>query len=152
MFGLIYITLSITGQADTEIWESILVLLTCSIILGGFFYLIEDKWFPIRKKKMLKKVVQIFQAEPLSESQAKFKAGKYDVIIDITFVLRLSQYAPNGEVITFHVPRNQLNDKKLARPLSKIEEQLNNKPTYRIYRTNGMGLKLAKRRIEKRLT
>ena len=151
MFGLMFLVLYITDQVKIEIWESFLVIIIGSSTLGAFYYLIENKYFPFRRKQMLKKVTRIFQAEPLSESQAKFKIGKYDVIIDINFILSLNKYAANGEVVSFHIPKNQLTDDKLTRPLSQIEEQLNGKPTYRIYQTNGMGLKLAKRRIDKRL-
>lgn len=151
MFGLMFLVLYITEQVKIEIWESFLLFLLGSSALGAFFYLIEDKYFPFRRKQMLKKVTQIFQAEPLSESQAKFRTGRYDVFIDISFILSLNKYAANGEVISFHIPKNQLTDNKLTTPLSQIEEQLNGEPTYRIYQTNGMGLKLAKRRIDKRL-
>lgn len=151
MLGFMLLVLYITDQVKIEIWESLFVILIGSSALGAFFYLIEDKYFPFRRKQILEKVIRIFQSEPISESQAKFKIGKYDVIIDISFILSLNKYAANGEVISFHIPRNQLTNEKLIRPLSQIEEQLNGKPTYRIYQTNGIGLKLAKRRIDKRL-
>ena len=151
MFSLIFLFLYFTGQSDIGLWEAILVLVVCSVLLGVFFYLLEVKYFPIRKKQLMKKVIRIFDAHQISETQAKFKKGRYEIIVNIDFILRMSQYSQSGEVISFHVPRNQLGPMKLKRPLSQIEDKLNGKLTYRIYQTNGMGLKLAKKRIEKSL-
>ena len=150
-FGIMILILFITGQVKVEFWDLVVIFLIGTISLGTFMWLVEDKYLPFRRKQVLKKILRIFEAEPVSDSQAKFKSGNYDITIDIDFILSLNNYAANGEVISFHVPRTQLKHEKLNRSLSKIEEVLDGRQTFRIYQTNGMGLKLAKRRIEKNL-
>ena len=149
IFGIVFLIQYITNQVKVEIWESFLLFFIGSSTFGALFYLIDYKYFPLQKKQLLKKVTQIFQAEPLSESQAKFKIGKYDVTIDISYIQSLNKYAANVEVISFYIPKNQLTDDKLTHPLSQKEQHLNGIPTYRIYQTNEIGLKLAKQRIYK---
>ena len=150
-FGIMILILFITGQVKVDFFDLVITFLIGTISLGTFMWLVEDKYYPIRRKQVLKKILRIFEAEPVSESQAKFKIGNYDITIDIDFILSLNKYAANGEVISFHVPRTQLKHGELNRPLSQIEEVLDGRQTFRIYQTNGMGLKLAKRRIEKNL-
>lgn len=147
-FVLMILMLLMTGQVKVGPMDLVIIFLVGTVFLGTFFYLIEDKYFPFRKKQVLNKIVRIFNAEPVSDSQAKFKVGNYDITVDIDFILSLNKYAANGEVVSFHIPRSQLKNEQLNRPLSQIEEQLNGTPTFRIYQTNGMGLKLAKKRID----
>jgi hypothetical protein len=150
-FGIMILILLVTGQVKVGFLDLVGIFLIGTISLGAFMYLIEDKYFPFRRKQVLKKVLRIFNAEHVSDSQAKFKVGNYDLTVEIDFILSLNKYTANGEVISFHVPRVQLKQEQLNRPLSQIEAELNGKPTFRIYQTNGIGLKLAKKRIEKRL-
>ena len=150
MLGVLALFLYITGQTDLGIVQAILALLVGSLILGGAFYWMEEKYFPRRQKKMLDKVVRIFNAKVISPSQATFKVGEHDFIVDITFNLSLSEYEAQGEVITFYVPQNQLRAAQLKRPLSQVKTQLNGQSTYQVYQTNSWGLKLAKRRIDNR--
>lgn len=150
-FGLMFIMLFATDQIVVSPLESIIIFLIGTVSLGTFMYLVEDKYFPFRRKQVLKKIVLIFEAKPISDCQAKFKVDKYDITVDIDFILSLNKYAANGEVVSFHISRNQLKHEKLNRPLSQIEEHLNGKPTFRIYQTNSMGLKLAKKRIDEKL-
>jgi hypothetical protein len=147
-FGLLFLVLHFSGQLKFEIWQSIIVFLSGSLFLGCFFYLIEDKIIPIQKKRVLKKAVEIFNAEPLSESQATFKIDSYDITIDVGFILSLNIFKANGEVVAFYLSKKQLQNQKLKGSLSNIEETLNGEPMCKIYQTNSMGLKLAKRRIE----
>lgn len=143
--------LFITGQVKVGILDLVAIFAIGTISLGTFMWLVEVKYFPFRRKQVLKKILQIFEAEPISDSQAKFKISNYDITVDIKFILSLNKYAANGEIISFHVPRTQLNNGELNRPLSQIEEVLDGRETFRIYQTNGMGLKLAKRRINEKL-
>lgn len=150
-FGVMILVLFVTGQVKVDFLELIGIYLFGTVSLGTFMYLIEDKYFPFRRKQVLQKILRIFNAEPVSDSQAKYKVGNYDIIVDIDFILSLNKYAANGEVISFHIPRNQLKNNQLNRLLSQVEERLNGMPTFRIYQTNGMGFKLAKKRIETNL-
>ena len=151
LFGIMILILFVTGQVKVDFFDLVIIFLSGTISLGSFMYLVEVKYIPFRRKQVLKKILRIFDAEPVSDSQAKFKIGNYDLTVYVEFILSLNNYAANGEVISFHVPRIQLKQGELNRPLSQIEEILNGKRTFRIYQTNGMGLKLAKRRIEKNL-
>ena len=150
-FGIMILLLFITGQIKIDFWNLVMTYLIGTFSLGTFMWLVEDKYFPFRRKKILKKILRIFEAEPVSDSQAKFKIGNYNITVEIDFIISLNKYARNGEVISFHVPRTQLKQGTLHRPLTQIEEVLDGKQTFRIYQTKGMGLKLAKKRIEKNL-
>lgn len=150
--GAMLLLLFVKGEVKVGFLELIGVFLIGTVSLGTFMYLIEDKYFPVRRKKVLKKVVQIFNADPISDYQAKFKVNNYDILVDVDFVLSLNMSAPNGEVVSFHIPRDQLENRELSKPLSQIEELFNEIETFRIYQTNSMGLKLAKKRIEKNLS
>lgn len=152
MFATLLLILCLTGQRKAS-WDKIIIAIGVgSVVLGLFFYLLEEKYFPIRKKKLLKKLVEIFGAELIDDSRAKFKIGSFDVVAEIEFTLSLNQFAVQGELIGFHIPQSQIDTSMLKRPLSHDEDSIYDMPTYRIYQTNGWGLKLAKRRLEKNLS
>ena len=146
----IVLILYITGQVKVGFSQILLILAIGATAFGVFFYLIEEKYFPYRKKQVMRKVLKLFDAQELGDARAQFKVGNIDVIADVRFVLSLSQYSIQGEIVSFHIPRNSIGAIQLTRPLSQIEESISGQTTYRIYQTYGIGLKLAKRRIDKR--
>ncbi|MCB0761289.1 MAG: hypothetical protein KDC12_07160 [Flavobacteriales bacterium] len=137
------------GQVKVGVSRLAAIVLFGAIGLGFFFYLIETKFVPFRRKQILKKVIKVFDARVLSDSRAEFGVGGNTVIVDIHFALSLNTYSVQGEVISFHVPKDSVDSLELPKPLTRIEASLDHMPTYRIYQTNGMGLKLAKRRIDR---
>ena len=78
-FGIMILMLFITGQIKIDFWNLVMTYLIGTFSLGTFMWLVEDKYFPFRRKKILKKILRIFEAEPVSDSQAKFKIGNYNI-------------------------------------------------------------------------
>lgn len=148
--GILILTI-LTGEFDSSnIGVSIAAIIIGALMLGFFFYILEVKYLPRRKIKLTKKLMKVFNAEPVSDEIMRFKVGGIDFYTEVEFDLRISQHAA-FEMIRFHIPRHQI-DRLPEKPEFKYkEDNCNGIQTYNVYQTNGMGLKLAKRRFEKRI-
>ncbi|WP_421750287.1 hypothetical protein [Croceimicrobium sp.] len=149
--GIILLVLYFIGEVKTGLPGTLLILVIGSVLLGALFSFAELILIPYRRKRLLQKIVRLFKAKPLTDSLAKWEFGRYEIYIDISFDLKITEQAGNVELISFYIPAHQLRAYQLAMPLSQKEAEFRGMKTYRIYQTNGMGLKLAKGRISKQL-
>lgn len=148
---LVIINIFSDGFDSSRMPSLIIYVSIGSLLLGGFFWLIEARYFPYRKKKLSLKITQLFGGNPISDSVLHFKFGNLDLYAEIELKLRMSKYSGGSELIKFHIPKFQV-DKLRRKPSFKLKNSnCNNIPTYNIYETNGLGLKLAKRRIQSRV-
>ena len=139
------------GFDKTQIGRLVVGASISSVTLGLLFCLLEVKYIPWKKKSLTKKLIKVFDAEPISETVAYFKLGSFDFYTELEFNLRMSMYAGNVAIVNFHIPRQQI-DRFPIKPDFKLRQAFcNGMATYKIYQTNGLGLKLAKRRFEKKL-
>jgi len=143
---------ALVGEFDkSRLGISIVVILIGSLILGLIFYLLELKFIPWRKQKLMNKLVRIFSSTPISENIAYFKLGGFDFFAEIEFKLEMSEYSGSAEIISFHIPRQQI-DRLPMKPDFKFKnDSCNGIETYRVFQTNGLGLKHAKKQFEKRI-
>ena len=139
------------GFDKTQVGRSIVAIPIGSVILGLFFYWLEVKYIPWQRKRLTRKLIKIFGAKPISETVAHFKLGSFDFYTELEFNLKIPTHAGNVSIVNFHIPRQQI-DRFPVKPDFKLRQAFyNGIATYKIYQTNGLGLKLAKRRFEKKL-
>jgi len=149
VLGLVFLT---DGGVKKGEWMFIIAYVIGASFFAGFvFWIFEVKYIPHRKVKLNKKVAKIFEAEILSETICRFKLGDFDVLTESAFHLGVLQAGNYLELVHFHIPRNQIDEiqNKLNFKLKKSE--IRGLPTYDVYQTNGLGLKLAKRRLMKKI-
>ncbi|QNR25172.1 hypothetical protein [Croceimicrobium hydrocarbonivorans] len=147
----IILVVFLSGDLKSGPLETFLIILGGSSLLALLFSFLELKYIPYRRKKLMRKIVRLFGAIALTDSVAKWEFGRYEIYIDISFDLKITEQAGNLELISFYIPANQLRAYQLDIPLSQKEAEFRGMKTYRIYQTNGMGLKLAIGRISKQL-
>ncbi len=68
------------GFDKTQIGRLVVGASIGSVILGLLFCLLEVKYIPWKKKSLTKKLIKVFDAEPISETVAYFKLGSFDFI------------------------------------------------------------------------
>jgi hypothetical protein len=153
LFLTVMIALSlITDGTENIHWvDGTIAILIGSVLLAVLFYYLEEKFIPIRQKNLLNKVIDLFGAYPIDDTTGHFKIGNFDVYVKIRFHLFVSDHSGYHEKISFHVPRTQI-DSRVNKPKFSYEKDfVNDVETYRIYETNGMGLKPARKKLEDRL-
>lgn len=149
--GIVLFTLITDAFDTTRIGASLLAVVIGSIALGLIFYLTERVYFPWRKARLQTKLHHLFNSRKISDSVALFHILDWDVLVSIEHHLVMSRTGGNMEQISFHIPQEQV-DKKIAKPdFEYVPDHCNGVRTYRIYQTNGLGLRIAKQRIEKKL-
>ena len=110
------------------------------ILTGAFEYYLSS-----HVNKYNDRIINLFNGEKLSESTSKFRIGKYDIYCNVNFELERSKF----NMITFHIPRNQI-DKKKKKPKTHLSEStFEDKETYLVYSTYGFSLKKTKRELLK---
>jgi len=124
------------------------VLLFIGFIEGLFYYL-DTKYLPKRKAALTNKLIDTFQAEPLSVGVLKFKLDTIDFFVKIKVDFKQGLQLANIETINFHVPKTQINKFSIKHKHNLLEDTINGIQTYGIYQTNGSGLSLAKEELEK---
>ena len=149
--GIILISVLTDGFDKSRLTITIVAVLFGSILLGLIFYLTETFYFPWRKKRLHLKLEKLFKSIKVSDSIASIQILDWNFLVQLDFRLQMSTIG-NLELISFHIPR-EIFDKKIVRPDFKlVPGNCNGIETYRVYQTNGLGLKLAKKRIENKLT
>jgi len=126
-------------------------ILGSSIFLGFIFWVTEKKYIPYKRKKLNEKIAKIFEGKIVSENSCTFKLGELDVITEVEFSLNIYESSGAMGFIYFHTARSQVDKIQNKYQLKLREDFLEGLPTYNFYQTNGWGLKLAKRRLEKKL-
>ena len=151
---LIGITLlsTLTEKFDkSRLGVTTIAIIIGSVALGLLFYFLERKYVPWRKKNISNRLLKLFNANKISDSISTFQLEGFDFIAQIDFHLVMSQYG-NTELISFHIPRKQIDVLQSKPDFKLIPDHCNGKETYCVYKTNSWGLGLAKKRIEKKLT
>jgi hypothetical protein len=149
--GVVILTMISRGFVKSALWITIIIILSGSILLGVTFYLVETLYFPKRKKYLSKKIINTFNAKSISENILHFNVGGFDCYVRIEFQLSMSMYSGNVETISFHIPRNQIDNLHHKPDFKFVRDHCNGIETYRIYQTNGFGLTKANKYIQKRL-
>ena len=149
--GTVALFTILTTDFDNKRLPTVIIGVTIgAVLLGLTFYFTETKYIPWRKKRIQNKLTTIFNARPIADNLAEFKIGGLTFIVHIEFRLKMSRYG-NSEIVSFHIPR-QLVDRLPLKPSFKYEEDTcNDIKTYRVYQTNGFGLKIAERRFNEKL-
>ena len=113
--------------------------------------MLDVKYLPKRKTELANKLIEIFQAEPISEGVMKFKIEAFDLFAEILVDYKLGLQLANVETVRFHIPRNQIDQLPTKPGFELKENKIDGIQTYNVYETDGMGLKLAKEELEKML-
>lgn len=137
------------GFKNIHLLDGLIATVVGSLALGGIFYFIEVKWIPYRKTKLTKKIARICSSNTISETVTHFKFGMLDVYTHLEYNLKLATYQTSIELVTFHIPRNQIGFVVSGKKKSFRESECNGILTYAVYQTNSWGLKLAQKRLDK---
>ncbi len=113
------------------------------------FYYLDTKYLPKRKAALTNKLIDTFQAEPLSEGVLKFKLDTIDFFVKIKIDFKQGLQLANIETIKFHIPRTQINKLSLKDKHNLSEDTINEVQTYCIYKTDGSELSHAKEALRK---
>lgn len=120
-----------------------------AVFLGLVFTFLELKFIPYRRKKIQRKIAEIFDGKGLDEEHSTFRIEPFDIMTEIEFKLSIGQQ--NFEWVHFHIPKEQADLSDRTGKLRKKPSTCMDVPTYLIYSTNGWGLNLAKKRLTKRI-
>ncbi len=120
-----------------------------AILMGLVFRFLELKFIPYRRKKIQRKIAEIFNGKALDEEHATFRIEPFDLMTEIEFKLSIGQQ--NFEWVHFHIPKEQADLSDRTGKLRKKPSECMGVPTYLVYSTNGWGLKLAEKRLTKRI-
>ena len=125
-------------------------LVAIFVLLFEFLiYFLDLKYLSKRKTELANKLIEIFKAEPVSEGVMKFNIDTFDLYAEIEVDFKLGLQIANVETVRFHIPRNQIDRLSTKPGLELKEDKINGIQTYNVYQTHGMGLKLAKEKLEK---
>lgn len=137
------------GLDSVDAPRALIIVTIGALFLAGFYVFLEKIIVPIRKRFMLRKVLRVFGAQPLTSNQALYTVGGFQFFIKIQLNLRMSQHVGGMEVIEFHLPREQF-DWMPVKPKVKLKPDFfDNIPTYCIHACNPYGLRKAKKRIDR---
>lgn len=137
------------GLKKAHIVDGLLFICIGSFILGGVFWLIEMKFYPWRKIRLNKRISKIFDSTPVTDTVTHFKYGMIDVYTKLEFELHMSQYYNGQELISFHIPQNQTHYLQTNGGKIFQESVCNGIQTFQVHQTNSIGLKFAKKRLDK---
>ena len=128
---------------------AVIILLVSSAVLSGLFLLLEFVIVPKRKRKMMEKVLEIFQAKYIDQETAVYEVGGIQFLIRISLELKMSQYNSALEIIQIHVPRNQYDWLPIKPNIMLREDLFNNIPTYLIFTVPKGHLKKTKEKLDR---
>ena len=139
------------GLSHIHIVDGLLAIVAGAAILATLFYFVEVKLIPGRKVKVLNKVISLFGAYPVTDTITKVTIAKLDMYIELKFDLHMSEHGAYSELVSFHIPKQQIDAMKTKPDFTYKHAVCNGIPTYMIYQTNSMGLKRAKKKIDTKL-
>ena len=129
---------------------SLVAIIIGALLFEVLFYLLDLKFLSKRKTELANRLINIFNAEPISKGLVKFKVETFDLFaeIEVDFKLGITQLA-NFEDISFHIPRYQIDQLAVKPRLELKEAEIDGVQTYVLHQTDGVGLNFAKEKLEK---
>jgi hypothetical protein len=151
LYSVIAITALTSNKFKAERLVEILpVILLLAIGLGALFYIVEEYIIPWRKKKIAQKLVRIFNGKQISDEVTEFSLYGFTFYTYYHFDLKMSRYGGTKEIISFHIPREQISNLTRKPKVTLSPDFCNGIATYRVDQAKGGALGLAKRRLLKR--
>jgi hypothetical protein len=147
-FGVTLFFLSVIGSAvvaqigyDASLWVLYIeVLLGGSLLSASIYWFMERILIPRRSKKLLSTMGMQLNGKLLTEDTVFFKLDQFEIYAQVYIQLRISDYGAAMQLISFHVPRKQL-DVLVKPPYFKlIASSIEGIDTYLVYSTNAFTL------------
>ncbi|UTW61575.1 hypothetical protein KFE98_16380 [bacterium SCSIO 12741] len=149
--GIVLFTNLLEEDVPTAWWEQLSIMAIGSVLLGGFFFLIDTKLIPWRRRQLGKKIMELFSATSLNDSCFRCELNGFELFVQLNFNLRISQYGGYQEIITFYVPRGAFEKSNRPSSLNFQDAEFMGKRVWQIHQTTNMGLKRAKKKLIKEL-
>ncbi len=148
---LVAIQLSNDDLQNGNLKQALIILAVGSIGLGLIFYWLEIKYMPQRKIKLMSALIKLFDAKPIAPNIVRFKLGGLHFLAEVSVQLSIAPNSGAFESIGFHVEQGQYDRLTRIPNFKKRPARCNGLDTYLVYQTSGMWLKLAKKRLTKKL-
>lgn len=152
LLGTIIIFIFISGEAKVSYLEAFGITSIGAFLLGTLFYILEKKYIPWRKVKLVNKLTKLFNAKLINDNVMHFEIEGFNIFTTINLNLKLSLSQIDAELINFHIPKQEIDNLEVKPNFTLKSGHCNNLETYFFYQTNGLGLKLAKKRFLKKLS
>ena len=124
-------------------------LVVGSVVLFVFLIYSSENANPLRRRaEIVKILIDIFNAEPVSKNIMKFKIKTFDFFIEINIDFKQAFQLANVETINFHIPKDQFERVSTKPGIALHQNKINGIQTYLVYQTHGDGLTYAKKKLE----
>lgn len=129
---------------------SLITIIVVVLLLELLIYFLDAKYLPKRKTELAKKIIEIFNAEPVSEGVLRFKFDTFDFYAETEVDFRpVIVLIANVETVKFHIPKSQIDRLPISPGFELKEDKVNGIQTYSVYQSDGNGLLFAKEKLER---
>lgn len=152
MLVMTFIPALISKKGELHYAEGFVYVLAGALVLALFFYFLEAKYIPLRRKRVMKKVIALFGSRMIDESTTVFKMHTLSIYSQLNFTLAVSEYHGYEEAIEFHIPREEVKSLPLRSGFRLKAGNCAGIETYLIYKGSSTQLKRARRKLETKVS